>query len=317
MTLTFALEMEHDDDSHGDLEPIDRSNIINFFSMMAEGLQSHRFKIPGVDTPDGEIDRRQIEGCVNHLAEMESEPNSITVGKVTEHRAPYDGGEPTIEYALPITEGEIPEPHRGALTPWFKRYLGLEPTAVLATLKNDWSNVNSTAFAKFTDYLATLAPTSIVFCGNRVWLALKNIRRESEVFMFHEPRCLTDDESAFVQSFRIPDLEPFCCYFHDTYEYVHPYINGLWMTAFPANNDSFGKLGDWEGGMHLYYICTGDAIILSSAGDIGRWTHEIGWSDAPGYDRPVAVEKVADSFEQFIDMYIDYQTKESLKEIFW
>ncbi len=243
--------------------------------------------------------------------------SNINMTNRIKHEPPADHLDPGIEYLFPVSVDDLESKHNALLTDWFSRFLSVDSDTVLDHLKSDWATEDSRTFSKFTRYLLTLTPTSIVFCDDRVWIALKNPSRESEVIMIHEPQTLSAEEAEFVESFGIADLEPFCRHFHDTYEYMSPYINGLCMEASPTSNESLGKLGEWEGGMYLYYICNGDAILLARSGLVGRWSHDIGWGDAPGYDRPVAVEKIANSFDEFIDRYIHQMKTGSLKEIFW
>jgi hypothetical protein len=58
--------------------------------------------------------------------------------------------------------------------------------------------------------------------------------------------------------------------------------------------------------MYLYYICNGDAILMSPDGRVGRYSHDIGLDDAPGYNRPCAVDQCAKSFDEFVDRYVAY-----------
>lgn len=220
------------------------------------------------------------------------------------HNPPYDGGEPTYEYELPFSR--VKPNHEELVTEWFERMRGKSSSDITQILAHDWRSVSGASFKTFTSRLLSMPPRSLVIDHNRIWLALQGPEDEHDVIMFHEPRQLNQEEQSFVQQFPHSELMNFCSHFHDTYEYFTPYQNGLWMSSYPASNDSMGKLGDWEHGMYLYYICSGDGMVMNREGVVGRWSHEIGWGDAPGYDRDVAVEPIAENFSEFINIYLQY-----------
>jgi hypothetical protein len=124
--------------------------------------------------------------------------------------------------------------------------------------------------------------------------------------MIHEPRNLSLSDSEFIRGFSSPSLQVFCTHFFEAYEDVTPYASAISMSLEPISNDHFAKSGDWVNGIFLYYISNGDAIMLAPDGRVGRWCHEIGWGDAPGYNRPCAVEQIFDSFDQFIVSYVEF-----------
>ncbi|MBT5019312.1 MAG: hypothetical protein HON04_11275 [Planctomicrobium sp.] len=217
------------------------------------------------------------------------------------------GGMPkkTYEYLLPVKKSEILPEHYLLLTEWFQRYLNLSSTEVRELLSSDWNGFKPTAAVNFRDYLLTLLPNSIVIDDNRVWLALRSESPDDSI-MIHEPHILTKLETEFVQSFHVDSLEIFCTHFYEAYESTTPYDNALSMRPEPLTNHSFAKSGDWLNGMYLYYIASGDGIMMAPDGRIGRWSHDIASDDAPGYNRSNAVEVCAPSFEEFISQYIAY-----------
>ena len=235
--------------------------------------------------------------------------------KPTIHEPPADDFEPGFEYSFPVGYDDLDPAHSRLLSDWFHRFLDHEPASVAAILEDDWGETNSPAFSEFAGYLAQLSPTSIVFWDDRVWIYLKEPGSEYGGLMIHEPRELTEEQSAFIDSFDTPELSDFCRHFHDTYEYLSPYNGGLWMKAKPISNDARGDLVEWKEGMYLYHISDGDAIFLSRSGTVGRWDHELAW-DPTSATLPVAITKIADSFADFIRMYVENQTSGSHDEIF-
>ena len=65
-------------------------------------------------------------------------------------------------------------------------------------------------------------------------------------------------------------------------------------------SDAYKSLGDWQNGTCLYFVPNGDALILSRAGQVARWFHELAWEGCP--DDPVRV--IAESFDDFVEKYI-------------
>lgn len=219
------------------------------------------------------------------------------------HDPPGGMPEKTYEYTLPITESTVPAEHKAMLTPWFERFLNKTPSEIKKQLSTDWNEFSAKGAVTFRNYLLTLSPKSIVIDGDRVWLALHS---DANIIMIHEPRNLSQADSKFIREFNAPSLEIFCTHFFESYEDVTPYANAISMSLKPISNDDFAKSGDWVNGVYLYYICNGDGILLAPDGKVGRWCHEIGWNDAPGYNRSCAVEQCFESFDQFIVNYVEY-----------
>ena len=211
--------------------------------------------------------------------------------------------EKTYEYTLPISKSAILAEHESVLTPWFDRFLNKSPSEIKNLLTADWNEFSDKGATTFRNYLLTLSPKSIVIDGDRIWLALHS---NVNTIMIHEPRILSPADSEFIRRFNSPSLEIFCTHFFEAYEDVTPYANAISMSLERISNAHFAKSGDWVGGVFLYYISNGDGILLAPNGKVGRWCHEIGWDDAPGYNGPCAVEECFDSFDQFIINYVEY-----------
>lgn len=131
--------------------------------------------------------------------------------------------------------------------------------------------------------------------------------------MIQSPRPTHDRVLEFVENFPSPDLEEFCRHFYECYEGVDPYTNGLnfEMSLNPSNSNR--RLAEWENNIVLYHVCNGDFILMNESGAVCRWYHELGWSTST----ESAIRKIADSFAQFIELYIDQLKTDRNAHIFW
>src|SRR5262249_28999351 len=68
----------------------------------------------------------------------------------------------------------------------------------------------------------------------------------------------------------------------------------------PTND--WGMLGEWEGSVTFYHGASGDQILIHPGGDVGKWSHEIGWESS---DQP-SVERLGTSFHELIEHFPDY-----------
>ena len=61
-----------------------------------------------------------------------------------------------------------------------------------------------------------------------------------------------------------------------------------------------GEMSDWEGGIGVYYICTGDYVLLGKDGRLAHSLHELVWSGRV----KEGTRHVLNSFDEFIHHYI-------------
>ncbi len=69
----------------------------------------------------------------------------------------------------------------------------------------------------------------------------------------------------------------------------------------------------WKGAVFLFEISIGDCFILGRTGKVGRLMREYAWSGRT--DK--SVEKVADSFQDFVDMYVEAFLRGGFREVFY
>ncbi len=213
----------------------------------------------------------------------------------------------TYEYRLPAAAADFHRDHRKLLTPWFQRCLGQTPEAVRKILSEDWKGFDFRSAIAIRDHLLTYVPKSLVIHEDRVWLALATERSEMPL-LIREPRRLDDRESRFVKSFGVDALETFCRHFYDVQQSIDPYNNSTVMRPSPIEEEAFPKAGAWRGGIDLYYICSGDALVMAPDRRIGRWNHTGG------------VKATAWSFDEFVGEYLSYTMLPREKQkgtIFW
>lgn len=228
----------------------------------------------------------------------------------------------TFEYLLPFEETVIRDDHQELFTPWFRRFFGSSPPRIGSLIFDEWKDFTSPTSILFRDHLSLRIPKSVVVDGGRIWMSLQlcDATDEYEAFLVHEPRLLSVAETDFLSEFNIDGLEDFCVHYFDAQECVLPSLNAMSMSVEPITCERFPKCGDWEGGIYLHYICSGDAILMAPDGRIGRWEHEIGWDDAPGYNRPCAVKDLELSFDDYVRRYVEYleyDEQERRDTMFW
>jgi hypothetical protein len=73
---------------------------------------------------------------------------------------------------------------------------------------------------------------------------------------------------------------------------------------------------EWEAGLCLYVISSGDAIYLNHSGQIERWNFEGSCFPGDGRGRPKTVI-LAESFDEFIQKYIEHLSFKSWDALFW
>lgn len=233
-----------------------------------------------------------------------SEPPNETMNFIV-HQPPSEGLDVIFEYPLPVSEAGLRAEHKRLLTDWTIRFLNKDESAVANQLKDDWVKLNQPVVRRFTNYLATLRPSCLSFCGDRAWLTVSGSPRAHKL-MLRPPRELSEDEQRFLASFDAPGLDTFASHFYDLFEWGSPYESGIVMDLAPLSDQHLPRIGSWRGSICLYYVSNGDLLLLNREGRVAQWRHDAGWGDEARNrgDLPIVVR--FDSFAEFVDNYIGY-----------
>jgi len=166
-------------------------------------------------------------------------------------------------------------------------------------MSESWQPLEGTLVRRLCEYLVGLRPKSISIEECKVWLSFRS------EFTIHEPRQLSEEQAAFVDSFGLPELRSLSEHFHDTNEGIDNYACcGLQVGAEPLCGEHEGEMGPWEGGIGLYQIPNGDFLIMNRELKVGRWYHEVAWDSSCRGES--AVRPFANSWQEFMQVYIEY-----------
>lgn len=244
-----------------------------------------------------ELNRRRFlsAACGQLLFSASCSESSMSKANVLVHDGPSGILEKTYEYLLPFDGSALRAEHRSLLTPWFARFMEMDTTQIRAKLAAEWQALSHPDLTSLRDHMLSRSPRSIVVHEDRVWLCTEAPGSGLIPLLMREPRTLNEEQLRFVNGFDLPALAPMCSHFFDVQEEIGPYNNSWRMRPQPTSVARFPGIGKWQEGLELYYVCSGDMIVLSTTGRIGRWGHHVS-----------AVGECASSFEDLIDQYVAY-----------
>lgn len=217
------------------------------------------------------------------------------------HEPPSEGLAAAFEYPLPVDLEELTPAHYELIrkSDWFLKLTGFEKEEISKFLRKTYAQSSNFAVVRFSDFLRTFVPSSIVICEQRVWLALKNA--DGITRMVRQPRELNLDEKRIMATCQDPDIVAFFEFFYGCREEITPYYDS-WAEEIQQVYESEVP-NQWADAIYIFGVSTGDSIIISSQGVVGRLDHEKSWSeDAEKIED--SVKTIAGSFILFLDMYI-------------
>lgn len=214
---------------------------------------------------------------------------------------------PAQEYCLPVAFDELIDLQDHHVSPWFRRFNNLDSGEVLQLLTTDWADIKEPLARQIADALLLRKPQSIVFDVGDTWLRMDLTDIEDNVLGLRAPKLDATLHKLILPEHLVEDYRSIQKYFSNLSEGIMPYENSLWMSSEPVSEDSCPGCGKWNGSLPIYYICTGDVVLLSKEGKVGRWHHDHEHSNETSrFDDGSCVKPLANSFEDFIELYIDY-----------
>ena len=209
-----------------------------------------------------------------------------------------DDGDTFVLYAPPFSAGELRAQDAGSVTDWLLRFEGQSADQICEILRADWGAVTANTSRQFADFLLSAEVMGIGVYRNRAWVAIGE--RGSWRLLIPKPRELSAGQLEFIGGFGEPSLRDFCAHFHECWEW-DPWFNSLWLAPESHTDAEFGgELSDWEGGMSIYHISSGDSVLLGTDGRLAHSLHELVW----GGRVKEGTRHVLNSFDAFIGYYI-------------
>lgn len=216
------------------------------------------------------------------------------------------GGEgDTFEYALPLEAGEIHPAHLALFDPWHFSLLGKSTEEVRAQLRDRWTRLVFPSNQRFAASLSDRIPDAFLINGNKIWLSLGCADDSENVICIRAPKVLSDTSRRTIEAFGVPSLAEFLSHFGDLRESKWINVNAILddRTPLDPRTAEMGDLGEWSAALPVYYICSGNLMLMRRGGAVALWDHEFGWG---GGTPEEIITPVAESFEEYLEAYTSY-----------
>lgn len=203
-----------------------------------------------------------------------------------------------VLYSPPFFLEELREQDADCVSEWLRRFEGKSAVQILDLLRSDWQRITAKTSRQFADYLLEGEVQGVGVYRTQAWIAITTGEGR---LLIPKPYDLSAEEEAFIAAFEEPALWDFCHYFHHCTEW-DPWRNALWLSPPEPHTDAEfgGDMSEWEGGIGVYYICSGDYVLLNQDGRLAHSLHEIVWAGRV----KDGTRHVLNSFDEFICYYI-------------
>lgn len=204
-----------------------------------------------------------------------------------------------VLYAPPLVSEELREQDADSVSEWLLRFEGKSADQIHDMLGSDWQGIIAETSRRFADFLLKGEIQGIGVHRNQAWIGINTLGGER--LLIPKPYDLSSDEEAFIAEFGEPSLRDFCHHFHNCLEWS-PWDGGLslWPGSPHSDAESGGDVSDWEGGIGVYFNCSGDRVLLGKDGRLAHSLHELVWAGRV----QEGTRHVLNSFDEFVSYYI-------------
>ena len=204
-------------------------------------------------------------------------------GPLIIHEYFYEGGPDTFEYVFPIRD--MAPDHEQRLTDWLRRFLHCVPQELESLFRRYLTEIATPEINPLLDLLARLTPYSIVIQDEDAWLLCKLPEEFSQqsnhqnMILLPGPNDLSDNCPELSNHSSAP-LRHLLKHFAGTKIDIPPHAGFVWPEQWkPAIDDSetglWENIQSWENSIPIYQPGNGDAVLVNSAGQFGKWDHEM------------------------------------------